>query len=144
MTTVSFQELTDDHRLIERLADNIVQLMSDAVPNIDEILSVRLELSAEIRAHWALEDALMKTWAASERGRDSYHYVKGLALEYRSFREEWDEYLYEWGAESIAADWRCFCDQTRKIIKRMSDKAAAEDVYIYPLALKIGIIPRND
>ncbi len=133
----------DDHRIIEKISGNIIRIISEDVPDIEEILSARLELSAEIRAHWALEDELLRIWSISDHGKDSFHYVKGLFEEYRAFRAEWDDYLYEWGAESIAADWAYFCAQTRKIIKRLQDKSASENVYIYPLALRIGIISRS-
>lgn len=144
MGSVSYKRLLDDHERITQSVNALLDLVSETCPNIDGLLSLRAKLSTELREHWSNEDQLYHIWNSSPKAADSSKILRSFLDDYAPARSSWDDYLYEWDAESITADWDFFCNETRGVATRFLQKMAVENADIYPLAVKLGLIALRD
>lgn len=144
MGSVSYKRLLDDHERIANSVNALLDLVSASHPNIDGLLSVRAKLSTELREHWANEDQLYHIWNNSPKAAETAKVLRDFLDDYAPARSSWDDYLYEWDAESIAVDWDFFCSETRGVASRFLQKMEVENADIYPLAVKLGLIALRD
>lgn len=127
-------KLRDDHLLLARLFRQLGSIIECAEPPSQLVLfDLRRELVSTLIAHLKLED-----WALYPKLIESGD--RGLSDAGRQFKDEMGglapafvAYCDKWSANSIEADWKGYCSDTRHILDALENRLAREDRELLPL-----------
>ena len=120
------EELTD-------LAAALVDCVGAPAPRPDAVGRIRWQLTRKLLAHLAKEDNLL--YPLLKAGSDA----RAAALAHRFADEMGDlahryrAYIADWPADRIAADWRGFGLETRRIVQTLNHRIMREETALYAL-----------
>jgi hypothetical protein len=136
---MTFEQLMREHDHIDRLTLRLEECCRSAAPDPYAVISARFALKEALDAHLGHEDEAIYPGLLRAGGKPAEtitHFEESFA----QLRADWGDYLQDWDAESLAADWTSFCRQTEVLMARVRSRTNAETSLIYPLALQRGAI----
>ena len=135
----NFIELLKDHTLILAAGKSLVDVTKSPEPRPEAAFQALGRLVRLLGTHLRDEDDFI-----SQDRATGYPEFTALAMEHgQPFEElvqEWTSYLANWTPETIRADWAGFGRATCRIVISLEEQVEAENVSLYPAALKYGLI----
>lgn len=135
----NFIELLKDHTLILAAGKSLAEITKSSEPQPEAAFDALGRLTRQLETHLRAEDAFL-----SQDRATGYPEFAALALEhgerFEELVQEWTLYLATWTMETIRADWAGFGHASRRIVVCLEEQVEAENVSLYPAALKYGLI----
>jgi hypothetical protein len=128
-------DLMRDHAAIESLSARLLALLDgDATP---AALALALDhLVATVSDHLSVEDAMIYTLAMRAQPGVAEESVTRARDEFDRLKANWNDYLVEWTAESIAADRPAFDRATRAMLPRLRDRVKLENELLFAVSIQ--------
>lgn len=129
---ITRQTLTAEHRELDAMAGEMLELVSLAAPDWDRLARLRWRFNRLLLAHLAKEDRLLYP-RLCQRGGD----IGGLASRFRDevggLASDYLAYSAKWPPRAIESDWPAFGQHTRGIIAALRRRILREENELYPL-----------
>jgi hypothetical protein len=137
---MTFQRLLDEHDQIDAFSSELEAVCLRDVPDPYAVSQAQFNLRQALDEHFAHEEEalyarLMGTAGTSVEG------IEQFQAQLRLLCADWNQYLSEWDAECLNADWPGFRAETMTLMKRVRARTGEETKLIYTQALKHGLIP---
>ena len=136
---MSFERLMREHDELER-RNTLLRAVARGAPAPDEAFALLMDFATGIAEHRAQEQRLVYEPLLHLADSGDLRDQSGLRNLVTQMEADWTDYLYDWNAECIAADWTTFSELTETILGRAAERLRLENDVIYPLALKHGTI----
>lgn len=137
---MNYRNLIADHEAIEAAAFIVVTLVRPDVPRPRDAIKALHLLAHLLRDHLAGEDVVIyHTVLAAQGGRHADTAAR-MRDELDRLREDWEAYLYRWGADRIVGEWTEFALQTGAILSRIRERVTFETMILYSLALHLDVV----
>lgn len=140
---MSIARLMSEHDRIDIAIQQLASVTGQDQPEAINAVVALSELAAELSYHLAHEDSYIYAAAALKDGTRFAKTANEFVTEFAALRADWDVYLREWTTDCIEGDWGNFCQETRSILGRLSDRVRAESEVLYAIGLQQGVIPLN-
>ena len=137
---MSYQRLIDDHDEIDRLANALVVLAESGVPDVTRALDLLWDLSGAVNDHLTYEDRTVYSRLIQSKHPQLSSAGVDFEASFIELRSDWQTYLSDWQAETLACDWPLFASETIAMMLRLRQRVSDETSLIYPLALQQSFI----
>ncbi len=117
----TIKRLTEEHERLRALADRLDAYLARAeAPQEAAFTQLGWQLVQELSMHLASERAAMRKHAEND-------VEKRFGLD-----EAFMQHIATWGATSVAAGWRNYVTETRRLLDRLRERMAFEEATIFP------------
>ena len=130
-----YQTLIIEHDRLNLLAGRLARAVAGQ-PNVDAALGMRAELSAAVESHLTREEGFLYEELSAPGDGKFQAAVAEFRQSFANLSELWPDYLRDWDADRIAADWAGFAAQTVAMMERLRARITDENRLLYPLALQ--------
>lgn len=127
--------LIAEHDRLAQLSERLLRIATSGQGDATDAFLALRELACELDTHLAGEDGAIYAHALGASGA-----VARFEAEFADLTAEWATYLREWTLENIHEDWDGFAYETARMMGRLTDRIAAENRLLLPLALKSGAL----
>lgn len=140
---IDIASLIADHKRLEGLSTALLQIATNPRQDAAGGFLVLRELTCELDAHLAVEDAAIYAKALSGRDGGMTGACERFEQDFADLTEEWAVYLREWTMENIEEDWAGFGHATRWMMERLQERIEAENGLLLPRAVEAGLLCRK-
>ena len=116
---IDFQDLIQDHDLIDHLAaelEDAVSLDMSPQPSVDLLLD---RLARVVASHLAKEDSFIYPGLVGSKDPAD---ATSLIVEFDVIKRDWETYLLAWRDGAAACDWPAFRVATLGMLSRLRDE----------------------
>lgn len=141
---MSYERLIREHDAIDLAARRLENAAGAATPDTATIVGLRSELACAVNEHLHHEDRTVYALLIGLGTKGVLNAAIDFEALFQALKCDWEDYLADWDADCILADWEGFQAETSAIMARLRERVRTETDLIYPLALKQGMIPLRD
>ena len=141
---MSYERLIREHDEIDAAARRLEVAAQAETPDTAAVAGLLSELACAVDEHLRHEDRAVYSQLIANPDTSARAAPVDFEGMFEALRCDWQNYLSDWDADCLAADWPNFQAETAAIMARLRDRVREETDLIYPLALQRGMIALRD
>ncbi|MDO6416700.1 hemerythrin domain-containing protein [Sphingomonas sp. BIUV-7] len=136
---MTFEKLIGEHDHLEELTLRLEAICERDVADVYGVAAARFDLKTALDEHLAHEQESIYAHYMESAGAPNA-VIAQFHARFEKLCADWNDYLLDWNAQCLEADWPGFKAETADLMRRVRQRTSEETQLIYAMALQHGVL----